>query len=375
MLMKTLFRRPVIALAALVGAGAFSASTMADFHRDYITIVGSSAVVPFAKAVGERFSKARNFQAPLLQSTGTGGGIKLFCEGLGAESPDIVITSRAIKPKEREECRTNGVSDLLELKIGYGGIVLAQSRKAPPLSLTRKEARLALAKWIADADGKLVPNPHRTWKDINPALPDGRIEVYGPPVASGGYDAFVDLISDLECKGRPWIADGKREPTPDQLKKCRSLREDGVYIEGRENDEDHLAHLAASPSKLAIFDYKLVEANRSQIRAVPIDGVEPAYETIATKAYAGTRPLFLYVKKSSLAGTPGLREFLAEFTSENAWGDKGYLRTLGLVAMPSDERATYTAEVRSLGISPSLATSRGASPAKGTKPAAKKKKK
>jgi phosphate transport system substrate-binding protein len=349
-------RRNIIGFTALFSAGLFSPSATADFHRGYIAIVGSSTVVPFAKAVGERLSKTKKFQTPLLQSTGTGGGIKLFCEGLGAESPDIVNTSRPMKPKEREECRKNGVGDVLELKIGYDGLVLAQSKKAPPLALTRKEVRLALTKWVADPSGKLVANPYKTWKDINPALPDTPIEIYGPPVASGTYDTLLDLISELECKGRPWTTDGKSEPAPDMLRKCRSIREDGAYIEGRENDEDHVPRLTDSPTKVAILNYKLLSEHADRLRAIPIDGVEPTYETIANKTYVGSRPLYLYIKTANIAGTPGLKEYIADFASEQTWGEKGYLKPIGLIAMSPDERATYTAEVKALGISPSTGT-------------------
>ncbi|MGZ8216483.1 substrate-binding domain-containing protein [Methylomagnum sp.] len=370
-------RKNALALAALVGAGIFSASVSAEFHRGYILIVGSSAVTPYVKAVGERLVKNKRFQTPLAQATGTSGGIKLFCEGLGVESPDIVATARPMKTKERDECRTNGVGDVLELKIGYDGLVLAQSKKAPPLALTRKEARLALAKWVADASGKLVLNPNKSWSDINPAFPATPIEVYGPPPVSGAYDAFADMIADQECKGRPWSVDGKAEPTLDALKKCRALREDGAYVEGRENDEDLAARLGGSPAKVAIFDYGLLTENAAHSRAIPIDGVEPDQYSIANKAYPGTRPLFLYVKQANIGTTPGLKEFIAEAASENAWGDKGYLKSLGLVVMPPEERATQTADVKALGITPVATVASGTgtgkkASAKGSKTSATK---
>lgn len=369
--MKPFMRKNALALAALVGAGMFSATVSAEFHRGYILIVGSSAVAPYTKAVGERLAKKR-FQTPLTQATGTNGGIKLFCEGLDVESPDIVATSRPMKAKERDECRTHGVGDVLELKIGYDALVLAQSKKAPPLALTRKEARLALSKWVADASGKLVLNPNKNWSDINPSFPASPIEIYGPPMVSGTADAFVDMLADLECKGQPWSVDGKTEPTVDMLKKCRALREDGAYIEGRENDEDLAAGLGAKPGKVAIFDYRLLSENAAHSRAIPIDGVEPDQYAIASKAYPGTRPLFLYVKQANIGVTPGLKEFVAEAASENAWGDKGYLKSLGLIVLPSDERATQTADIKALGITPvaAVASAGGTgkkAPAKGAK--------
>lgn len=354
---------------ALLGTGLFSASASAEFHRGYVSIVGSSAVTPYAKAVGERISKARKVQMPLIQATGTSGGVKLFCEGLGAESPDVVVTARPMKQKERDECRGHGVGEILEIKIGYDGIILAQSQKAPPLALTRKEARKALGKWIADDSGKAVLNPNKTWKDINPAFPATPIEVYGPPPVSGAYDALLDLINDLECKGRPWVADGKSEPTPDMLKKCRSLREDGVYVEGRENDEEFAASLGSTPGKIAIYDYELLNANAKHSRAIPIDGVEPDAASISTKAYAGSRPLLVYVKKDNIAGTPGLKDFIAEISSENATGERGYLKSLGLIPMLADERATVVAEVKDMGINP--VSVGGAAPAKAAEKASK----
>jgi phosphate transport system substrate-binding protein len=361
--------RHLLARAALISTALISGTAAADFQRAYIYTVGSSTVLPYAKAVGEHYSKAAKAQMPLQQSTGTGGGIKLFCEGAQGETPDIVNTSRPMKAKERKECQTNGVSDILEIKIGYDGLVMAQSKRSPPLSLSRKEARAALAKWVAGEDGKPVLNPNKSWNQINPALPEQPIEVLGPPAASGTYDAFVDLVSELECKGRPWVETGKTEPTPDLLRKCRSLREDGVYVEGREHDENQLARLAQAPGAVEIMDYRDFTEHHAHLRAVPIDGLEPSHETIAAKTYAGTRPLYLYVKTAHLGLTPGLKEYVAEFISEHASGDKGYLKTLGLVPMAADERATTIDAVKAQGISPSTAVASAAE--HHAKPAAK----
>ncbi|BBL76931.1 substrate-binding domain-containing protein [Methylomagnum ishizawai] len=357
-------RKHILARAALVSTALLGASASAEFQRGYIYTVGSTTLFPFAKTVGEHFSKAHKKQLPLLQSTGTGGGIKLFCEGAQGETPDIVNASRAMKPKEREECQTNGVGDILEVKIGYDGLVMAQAKKAPPIALTRKEARMALAKWVASPDGKLVANPNHTWKQINPALPDSPIEVLGPPAASGTYDAFVDLVSDMECKGAPWVAAGKTEPSPDLLRKCRTLRDDGVYVEGREHDEDQLSRLNHAPGAVAIIDYKTYIDNMAHIRAVPIDGLEPTHDSIASHSYAGSRPLYLYVKAAHLGQTPGLKEYVGEFTSEHTWGEKGYLKSLGLIPLPTEERTTYVDAVKAQGIAPSLASIADAPPAK-----------
>jgi phosphate transport system substrate-binding protein len=292
----------------------------------------------------------------------------LFCEGHGAEAPDIAIASRAMKEKEKLDCQRNGVNQILELKIGYDAVILAQSKKVDAWTLTDKEARLAFAKWIAARNGQMELNPNKNWDDVKRSLPGTPIELLGPPNTSATHDAFVDLISDLECKGPPWVPAGAREPTADMLRKCRSVREDGVYKEGRENDETHVARVAdATSPKLGVFGYKMMIDNASKLRAIPINGVEPTYENISSKAYLGTRPLYLYVKSNSIGRTPGLREFLSEITSENAWGDKGYLKTAGLITMSASERAAYAGKLKDAGVSSTIA-----SPSSSSKPAAKK---
>lgn len=349
-------KNTVIACAVLCATAVYGVSaSAAEFQRRYIRIVGSNAVAPYAKAVGERYAKAKKAQVPLLEATSTGGGIKLFCEGASDATPDIAVSSRAMKPKEREECQANGVGDILEVKIGYDGLVLAQGKKAPPLDLGRKEARLALAKWVAGPDGQLAPNPHKTWKDISPAFPDQPLAVQGPAPTSGAYDALVDMVSESECQGRPWVAAGQAEPTADALRKCRALRDDGVYVEGREGDESQVFLLASAPAKVAVLDYKLLADHADQLRAIPIDGVEPTAESIGSRRYAGTRPLFLYVKGAHLGLTPGLKDYVAEFASEKTWGEQGYLQKLGLVVMPPAERASYVDAVKAAGITPSSA--------------------
>lgn len=361
-------------LIAACAVAVFSADAMAEFQRGYIRIVGSNAVVPFAKAVGERYAKAKKAQIPLIESTSTGGGIKLFCEGASGETPDVAVSSRALKPKERDECQQNGVADILELKIGYDGLILAQSKQAPALNLSRKEAWLALAKWVVGTDGKPVQNPHQRWKDINPAFPDQSLEILGPPPTSGAYDALVDMLTENQCKASPWLAAGQTEPSADALRKCRALREDGVYVEGREDDEGQVLRVANSPAKVAVVDYQTLVSHAGQLRAIPIDEVTPSADTIANRAYAGARPLFVYVKAGHFGQVPGLKDYVAEFASEKTWGDNGYLPKLGLIAMLSSERASYVDAVKGFGIAPSLAAAEGkatkaAKPGKATKPA------
>ena len=349
-----------LVVSALIGTGMFAATASAEFERGYVSMMGSSTVVPFVKAAAEHIQGKQ----PLIQASGTGGGIKLFCEGNGPESPDIAIASRAMKTKERDECVRDGVTDILELKIGYDAVILAQSKKAEPWTLTDREARTAFAKWLAERDGQMKLNPHKTWKDVKESLPATRIELLGPPNTSSVHDAFIDLISDLECKGPPWVPAGAREATADMLRKCRSLREDGIYREGRENDEIHVAQVAdASGSSLGVFGYKMLTDHAAKLRAIPINGVEPTFENISTGAYLGTRPLYLYVKANHIGRTPGLREFLSEISSEAAWGDHGYLRAAGLITMPAGERATYVAKLKELGITAGAA-SKSAAPAK-----------
>ena len=344
--------RRIIPLIAIIGGSLIATSSLADFQRGYVSMMGSSTLVPFVKAAAERTKS----KPPLIQASGTGGGIKLFCEGHGAEAPDIAIASRAMKEKEKLDCQRNGVSQILELKIGYDAVILAQSRKGDAWTLTDKEARLAFAKWLAARNGQMELNANNTWDDIKRSLPGTPIELLGPPNTSATHDAFIDLISDLECKGPPWVPAGAREPTADMLRKCRSVREDGVYKEGRENDETHVARIAdATSPKLGVFGYKMMVDNASKLRAIPINGVEPTYENISSKAYLGSRPLYLYVKSNSIGRTPGLREFLSEITSENAWGEKGYLRTAGLITMSASERATYAAKLKEAGVSSAIA--------------------
>ena len=328
-------------------------------------MMGSSTVVPFAKAAGDHFSKGGRFHEPLIQSSGTGGGLKLFCEGMGPESPDVALASRAIKKREKDECAKNGLSDLVELKIGYDALILAQSRKSTPWSLTANETRMAFAKWIAKADGSMVLNPNHTWKDVRSTLPPEPIDLLGPPNTSGVHDAFIDLISELECTKSPWVPAGAKEPTPDLLHKCRSIREDGVYREGRDNDDSHVEIIAKSSlPEIGVFGYKMIQDHPQELRAIPIDGIEPTYQNISSDTYAGARPLYLYIKAGAIGRTPGLREFLSEITSEAAWGENGYLRKAGLITLPAQERDTLSQKLRDAGYTSAMTA---ASPSRKTK--------
>jgi phosphate transport system substrate-binding protein len=315
--------------------------------RDYISIVGSSTVYPFATVVAEQFGKSTQYKTPKIESTGSGGGFKLFCAGVGVETPDITNASRAMKKSEYDTCLANGVKDIVEVKIGYDGIVLANSKKAAPLKLSQKEIYLALAKDVPDPSGaeKLVPNPYKTWKDVNPSLPNNKIEVLGPPPTSGTRDAFVELVMDVGCEEFKAVkALGKK-----QMKAaCQTIREDGAYIEAGENDNLIVQKLEANPDAVGIFGFSFLDQNMDKIQGSFVEGVQPEFEAIADGSYPVSRPLFFYVKKAHVNVIPGMKEYLGEFSSEKAWGPDGYLAEKGMIPMPDKEREEYSMTVEKL---------------------------
>ncbi len=311
--------------------------------RNYIYAVGSSTVYPFTTLVAERFAKTTKFPAPKVESTGTGGGMKLFCEGIGSEHPDIENASRRIKPSELEACQKNGVNEIVEIKIGYDGIVLAHSRKSPPWKLTLRQLWLALAKQVPDPKGgqRLIPNPYRTWREVDPSLPDLAIKVYGPPPTSGTRDALVELAMEGGCSTFAWIQAAKEQDEPRFREICHTIREDGAYIEAGENDTLIVRKLEADPNALGIFGYSFLDQNIDLIAGATIEGVEPSFENIAEGAYPISRPLYIYAKKAHVGMIAGIVEFLNEYTSEKAWGEEGYLADKGLIPMPDQEREKY----------------------------------
>lgn len=341
-------RGPRFAAAALVPVVATLAVTAhAQAARDYINIVGSSTVYPFATVVAERFGRATRYKTPKIESTGSGGGIKLFCNGLGVRHPDIVNASRRIKASEIESCRRNGVREIVEIVIGYDGIVLAASRRARPMSLTLPQVYLALAKRVPDPAGgdRLVPNPYRTWADIDPSLPDTRIEVLGPPPTSGTRDAFLELAMEGGCDAFEPI---RALDAGDRLVACHTIREDGGYVEAGENDNLIVQKLDANPSAVGIFGYSFMEQNGDRVRPIAIDGVEPTFDSIADGRYPISRPLYFYVKKAHVGVIPGIEGYLREFIGESAAGDFGYLSDLGLVPLRGEERRRMAERVESL---------------------------
>jgi phosphate transport system substrate-binding protein len=334
-------------VAALVAA---TTGVVNAQQRDSISIVGSSTVYPFATVVAETFGKAGAFKTPKIESTGTGGGFKLFCGGVGVQHPDMSNASRAIKASEFEACQKNGVTDVVEVKIGYDGIVVANAKKAPVLKLTTKDIFLALAKEVPDPKGGegLVANPYKTWKEVNAALPDVKIEVLGPPPTSGTRDAFLELGMEpgaLKFEGLKKLS--KDDPKKFQ-KVFASIREDGAYVEAGENDNLIVQKLGMNPNALGIFGFSFLDQNADKIQGSYVDGNPPTFENIASGKYPMSRPLFFYVKKAHVGVIPGIKEYLAEFTSEKAWGKDGYLSEKGLIPLPDAERKQVAENVKAL---------------------------
>jgi phosphate transport system substrate-binding protein len=325
------------ALAALLaGVPAWGQSA-----RDYISIVGSSTVYPFATVVAEQFGRTSKFKTPKIGSTGSGGGLKLFCGGVGVQHPDIANSSRQIKASEVAECAKNGVREIVEVEIGYDGIVLADSVASPRFALTRKAIFLALAKQVPDPKGgeSLIANPYKTWKDVDPALPARAIEVLGPPPTSGTRDAFVELAMEGGCKAFPWIAALKDKDENRYKAVCHTIREDGRFIEAGENDNLIVQKLKANPGALGVFGYSFLEQNEDSVQGSTVDGVAPTFESISGGSYPVSRPLYFYVKKAHVGSIPGIPEYVAEFTSARAMGEEGYLADKGLIPLPGAELA------------------------------------
>jgi phosphate transport system substrate-binding protein len=340
-------------IAAALAAASFSVGVQAAGGRDYISIVGSSTVYPFATVVAEQFGKGGKFKTPKVEATGTGGGIKLFCGGVGVEYPDIANASRAIKKSELEACQKAGVKDIVEVKIGFDGIVVAQSKKSKDkFELSRKELYLALAKRVPDPakpdGGDLVENPYKTWDQINPKFPKTKIEVLGPPPTSGTRDAFAELALEGGCSQIPWIT-AKKETDDAWFKNvCMTVREDGAYVEAGENDNLIVQKLEANPSALGVFGFSFLDSNGDKLKAAPVDGVAPTYEGIAAGKYPISRPLFFYVKKAHAGMIPGIEAYVAEFASEKAFGPEGYLADKGLISLPDDERKKVAAAAKKM---------------------------
>jgi len=333
---------------AVVGL-ALSATAFAQSGRDYVYVVGSSTVYPFATVVAERFGRGSEFKTPKIESTGSGGGLKLFCDGVGVDHPDVANSSRAIKQSEVDSCAKNGVTEIVEVKIGYDGIVIANALNSTPITLSRRDIFMALAKEVPGADeGELIANPYVTWADVNPDLPAAKIEVLGPPPTSGTRDAFVELAMEGGCKSVQWIKDLKSTDKNQYKAICHTIREDGAFVEAGENDNLIVQKLQANPNAFGIFGFSFLDQNREKVKGAMVDGIAPTFDAIAEGDYPVSRPLYFYVKKVHVDVIPGLRGYLREFTSERAWGEEGYLSDRGLIPMPDEERNAVATNVREL---------------------------
>ena len=314
--------------------------------RTQIRIVGSSTVFPFTTAVAENFSRVNpEYLAPIVEATGTGGGIKLFCAGLGSRFPDVVNASRRMKASELGDCARNGANAVVEIQVGIDGVVLAQGKRGPAIDLTLRDVYAALA---AEPFGR--KQTAKTWKDVNPALPDIRIQVIGPPPTSGTRDAFNELYMAAGCDTDPAMKALKKADEGRHKEICNKIREDGAYVEAGENDNLIVQKLAANPQQVGVLGFSFLERNMDTIRDVPIDGVQATYETISNYSYPAARPLFIYVKAQHVKAIRGLREFVDEYVSERAWGPGGYLQRRGLV--PSPEAVRQENRARATGLTP-----------------------
>jgi phosphate transport system substrate-binding protein len=327
--------------AASIGAGSAQAA------RDSISIVGSSTVYPFSTVVAEQFGKTSSFKTPKIESTGSGGGFKLFCSGVGVEHPDITNASRRMKKSEFETCQKNNVQEVVEVKIGYDGIVVANSKSSKQLELSRKDLYLALAKEIPQG-GKMVSNPNKTWKDVNPNLPATKIEVLGPPPTSGTRDAFVELVMHEGAGEIEEMKAIKKADSKKFEKMAATIREDGAYVEAGENDNLIVQKLQANANALGIFGFSFLDQNTDKIQGSIVDGERPTFENIASGAYPVSRPLFFYVKKAHVGVIPGIAEYVGEFTSDKAWGEDGYLADKGMIPMPDAERKQFADQAKDL---------------------------
>jgi len=320
----------MLALAAV----ATVAMTSGAQAGDQIRIVGSSTVYPFATAVAEQFGKTSGFKTPVVESTGTGGGMKLFCAGNGPDTPSINDASRRITQSEVDFCATNGVKNITEMVIGYDGIVMANAKGGPKYALTREQIFKALAKTVP-VNGKLVPNPYKKWSDVDPSLPKEDIVVFGPASNHGTRDALVELDMDEACEKFPEI---KSLDAAAKKVACDAVREDGAYIEVSENYTVTLQKLLTQPHAVGVLTYSYLDQNGDKIQGATVDGKVATYDNIANGVYPLSRPLFFYVKKDHVGKIPGIKEYIAEFTSEKAWSKDGYLAEKGLIAMPDAQR-------------------------------------
>ncbi len=341
--MKTMSLAAATAMSVLALSACGDQSGGAGATRDQIRAVGSSTVYPFATAVAEMFVQTNNgMKSPIIESTGTGGGMKLFCAGVGAQHPDIEDASRRIKKSEFDQCVANGVKDIVEIQIGVDGLAFAESKKGPGLKLTPKIVYEALA---ANPYGK-GPNKAQTWKDVDPSLPAISISVFGPPSTSGTRDSLAELILEKGCQSDPAMKALKDKSEDEYKATCTRIREDGKYVDAGENDNLIVSKLGANPNAVGIFGFSFLEENKDTLQDVSINGIQATYETVSTGQYPGARPLYIYVKKAHMQAVPGLQAFLNTFAAN--WGPDGALTKRGMVAAPDDVRKASAEAVKSL---------------------------
>lgn len=314
-----------------------TANTGAETQK--IKIVGSSTVSPFSTSVAEQFGATSQYPTPIVESTGTGGGFKAFCQGIGPNVPSISNASRPIKASERELCASSGVTELVEVKIGFDGIVLANAKTAPDLNLTKEQIYRALAAELPDGEGGWMANPHKTWSDVSSDLPDIDILVSGPPPTSGTRDAFVEIAMEGGAKALPELAALKESDSAEFKRRAHTIRNDGAWIDSGENDTAIVQTLLKSDDSVGILGFSFLEQNRDRIKGAEIAGVPPVFDEIASGNYKISRSMYFYVKKQNLTSVPGIDAYVAEFTSEGAWGPDGYLAEKGLIPLPEAERA------------------------------------
>ncbi|MGL4397799.1 MAG: substrate-binding domain-containing protein [Hyphomicrobium sp.] len=332
--------------AAVLAAGVMTFAGAA-VARDQIRVVGSSTVYPFTTAVAEQFGKAGG-KTPIVESTGTGGGMKIFCEGVGVDKADATNASRRMKKSEFELCEKNGVKDIVEINIGFDGLTIAHGKDGAEIKLTLAQVFQALAEQVPDKDGKLIANPYINWSDIDPSLPKVKIEVLGPPPTSGTRDSLHELFLEKGAETFPVLAELKKSDAKAFEKVWKSIRKDGAYVEAGENDNVIVAKLEGNKNAFGVFGFSFLEENAAKIKGVSLDGAEPTFENIAGNKYKGARRMYVYVKKAHVGVIPGLDKFAAEYVSDKALGEDGYLASKGLVTLPKDELSKVKASVTAM---------------------------
>jgi phosphate transport system substrate-binding protein len=336
-----------LSVTALAVAGALVSTGAQAQTREQVMVVGSSTVFPYSQAAAEQFANKSGMTAPVVESTGTGGGFQIFCGGVGIEFADVTGASRAITSSEQELCKTNGVTDITEALIGYDGLSIAHSQQGPDLDLTEQQIFMALAAELPDGKGGFMANPYKNWNEIDASLPAAPITVFGPPPTSGTRDAFVELAMHDGCNAFPEMAALEDTDEDKWNEVCSRMRQDGPFIEAGENDNLIVQRLNADTNALGIFGYSFLYENSDTLKGVAINGVQPGFETIADFSYPIARPIYFYIKNAHRGVIPGLNEFLTEYVSDDALAADGYLPERGLTPLNDEARAKVQADVAS----------------------------